>query len=161
MQALPFDDCDGSLTWANDNRTLFFGELDDTHRPHKLYRHRLGEAGAELVFEEGDGRFFLHCYRSSSERQLILLLNSKTTSEAWVLDADQPQGTFRCLAPREEGHEYYPDHGRLDGRGLWLIRSNQAGINFALYQAEESRPTREHWQLRVAHDRSGPWKMSA
>lgn len=108
MQALPFDDCDGSLTWANDNRTLFFGELDDTHRPHKLYRHRLGEAGAELVFEEGDGRFFLHCYRSSSERQLILLLNSKTTSEAWVLDADQPQGTFRCLAPREEGHEYYP-----------------------------------------------------
>ncbi len=152
MQALPFDDCDGSLTWANDNRTLFFGELDDTHRPHKLYRHRLGEAGAELVFEEGDGRFFLHCYRSSSERQLILLLNSKTTSEAWVLDADQPQGTFRCLAPREEGHEYYPDHGRLDGRGLWLIRSNQAGINFALYQAEESRPTREHWQLRVAHD---------
>ncbi len=152
VQALPFDDCDGSLTWANDNRTLFFGELDDTHRPHKLYRHRLGEAGAELVFEEGDGRFFLHCYRSSSERQLILLLNSKTTSEAWVLDADQPQGTFRCLAPREEGHEYYPDHGRLDGRGLWLIRSNQAGINFALYQAEESRPTREHWQLRVAHD---------
>ncbi len=139
VQALPFDDCDGSLTWANDNRTLFFGELDDTHRPHKLYRHRLGEAGAELVFEEGDGRFFLHCYRSSSERQLILLLNSKTTSEAWVLDADQPQGTFRCLAPREEGHEYYPDHGRLDGRGLWLIRSNQAGINFALYQAEESR----------------------
>lgn len=91
MQALPFEDCDGSLTWANDNRTLFFGELDDTHRPHKLYRHRLGEAGAELVFEEGDGRFFLHCYRSSSERQLILLLNSKTTSEAWVLDADQPQ----------------------------------------------------------------------
>ncbi len=43
-----------------------------------------------------------------------------------MLDADQPQGTFRCLAPREEGHEYYPDHGRLDGRGLWLIRSNQA-----------------------------------
>ncbi|WP_215202019.1 hypothetical protein, partial [Escherichia coli] len=36
VQALPFDDCDGSLTWANDNRTLFFGELDDTHRPHKL-----------------------------------------------------------------------------------------------------------------------------
>ena len=59
------------------------------------------------MFEEGDG-LLPHCYRSSSERQLILLLNSKTTSEAWVLDADQPQGTFRCLAPREEGHEYYP-----------------------------------------------------
>ncbi|MNF43152.1 Protease 2 [compost metagenome] len=151
VTALPFADCDGSLTWANDSRTLFFGELDDTHRPHKLYRHRLGEADAELVFEEQDGRFFLGCHRSSSERQLILLLASKTTSEAWVLDAEQPQGEFRCLAPREEDHEYYPDHGQVDGQWCWLIRSNQAGINFALYQADEATPTRSHWQERVPH----------
>ena len=73
------------MTWANDSRTLFFGELDDTHRPHRLYRHRLGEANAELVFEEADGRFFLGCHRASSERQLVLMLGSKTTSESWVL----------------------------------------------------------------------------
>lgn len=151
VTALPFADCDGSMIWANDSRTLFFGELDDTHRPHKLYRHRLGEADAELVFEEQDGRFFLNCHRSSSERQLILLLASKTTSEAWVLDAEQPQGEFRCLAPREEDHEYYPDHGQVDGQWCWLIRSNQAGINFALYQAAEATPTRSHWQERVPH----------
>lgn len=151
VTTLPFDDCDGSLTWANDNRTLFFGELDDTHRPHKLYRHRLGDSGAQLIFEEPDGRFFLNCYRASSERQLVLLLNSKTTSEAWVLDADKPDGAFVCLAPREEGHEYYPDHGRLEDDWAWLIRSNQAGINFALYHASEAQPTREHWHELVAH----------
>ncbi|WP_371230100.1 S9 family peptidase [Pseudomonas sp. QE6] len=151
VTALPFEDCDGSLTWANDNRTLFFGELDDTHRPHKLYRHRLGESGAEQVFEERDGRFFLHCYRASSERQLILLLGSKTTSEAWVLDANTPDGEFACLAPREEDHEYYPDHGRLNGDWAWLIRSNQEGINYALYRASEAQPTREHWQTLIAH----------
>ena len=151
VTALPFEDCDGSLTWANDSRTLFFAALDDTHRPHRLYRHRLGEDGAELVFEEQDGRFFLGCHRASSERQLILLLASKTTSEAWVLDAEHPDGAFQCLAPREEGHEYYPDHGQLDGQWRWLIRSNQAGINFALYSATESAPTRAHWQELVAH----------
>lgn len=151
VTALPFEDCDGSLTWANDNRTLFFGELDDTHRPHKLYRHRLGESGAEQVFEERDGRFFLHCYRASSERQLILLLGSKTTSEAWVLDANTPDGEFICLAPREEDHEYYPDHGRLNGDWAWLIRSNQDGINYALYHASEAQPTREHWQTLIEH----------
>lgn len=151
VTTLPFDDCDGSLTWANDNRTLFFGELDDTHRPHKLYRHRLGESGAQLIFEEPDGRFFLNCYRASSERQLVLLLNSKTTSEAWVLDASTPEGEFACLAPREEGHEYYPDHGRLEGDWAWLIRSNQTGINFALYQASEAQPMRPHWRELVAH----------
>ena len=150
---LPFDDCDGSMTWANDSQTLFFGELDETHRPYRLHRHTLGSEGAEQVFEELDGRFFLHCYRSSSERQLILLLNSKTTSEAWVLDAEQPNGDFACLAPRVEHHEYYPDHGQLDGAWTWFIRSNQDGINFALYQVADhgAAPTREQWQTLIAH----------
>ncbi|WP_069861192.1 S9 family peptidase [Pseudomonas citronellolis] len=151
VEELPFDDCDGSMTWANDSRTLFFGELDDTHRPHKLYRHTLGEAGAEQVFEERDGRFFLHCYRASSERQLVLLLGSKTTSEAWVLDAEQPRGEFRCIAPRQEEHEYHVDHGLLDGEWTWFIRSNQSGINFALYSASEAAPGREHWRELIAH----------
>ncbi|MDG9781474.1 S9 family peptidase [Metapseudomonas otitidis] len=152
LHALPFEDCDGSMTWANDSRTLFFGELDETHRPFRLHRYRLGEAHAEQVFEEPDGRFFLGCHRASSERQLLLDLSSKTTSETWVLDAGTPDADFRCIAPREEGHEYYVDHGQVDGRWCWLIRSNQAGINFALYLAEEADPSREHWQERVPHD---------
>ncbi|OEC32651.1 oligopeptidase B [Pseudomonas cuatrocienegasensis] len=157
VDALPFDDCDGSLTWANDSQTLFFATLDETHRPHRLYRHRLGQLGAEQVFEESDGRFFLHCYRSSSERQLILQLGSKTTSEVWVLDAESPSDPFQCLAPREEDHEYEVDHGWLDGQWSWVIRSNQAGINFALYSAPQRSPScalpgRSDWQLRRPHD---------
>ncbi|TCT88129.1 S9 family peptidase [Pseudomonas sp. LP_4_YM] len=152
VTTLPFDGCDGSLTWANDSRTLFFAELDDTHRPWRLYRHTLGQDGAQRVFEEPDGRFFLHCYRTSSERQLVLLLNSKTTSEAWVLDAATPQAPFTCLAPRVESHEYFPDHGLLDGQWRWFIRTNQDGINFALYHAPvDPVPSRAQWQLLVGH----------
>jgi len=151
VTALPFDDCDGSMVWANDNQTLFFGELDNTHRPHKIHRHRLGGEGRSEVYHDPDGRYFVHCYRASSERQLVILSNSKTTSEAWVLPADEPEGRWTCLAPREENHEYYPDHGRLDGQWCWFVRSNQTGINFALYQAAESAPQREHWQELVAH----------
>jgi oligopeptidase B len=151
LRELPFDDCDGQMTWANDSRTLFFVTLDDTHRPHRLYRHTLGNTGADLVFEEADGRFFLSCHRTSSERQLVLSLGSKTTSEAWVLDADTPAGEFRCLAPRQEDHEYDVDHGLLDGQWTWFVRSNQAGINFALYVAGEAQPNREHWRELVGH----------
>ncbi|SHN00456.1 S9 family peptidase [Phytopseudomonas punonensis] len=149
---LPFENCDGSMTWANDSQTFFYGELDDTHRPGTLHRFRLGEAQSTQVFHEPDGRFFLSCYRSSSERQLVLLLGSKTTSECWVLDADAPLELFQCLAPREDGHEYYADHGKLDGEWAWLIRSNQTGINFALYSATQEQPTRAHWQELVAHN---------
>ena len=152
IDELPFDDCDGQMTWANDSQTLFFVTLDDTHRPHRLYRHALGSAGADLVFEEADGRFFLSCHRTSSERQLVLSLGSKTTGEAWVLDADTPAGEFRCLAPRQEDHEYDVDHGLLDGQWTWFVRSNQAGINFALYAASEAQPSREHWRELIGHD---------
>ncbi|MCQ4264338.1 peptidase S9 [Stutzerimonas stutzeri] len=152
VTALPFDDCDGSMTWANDSQTLFYGELDDTHRPHKIYRHRLGETGSTEVYHDPDGRFFVHCYRTSSERQLVILSHSKTTSEAWVLSADEPKGQWACLAPRQEDHEYFPDHGLYEGLWNWLIRSNQAGINFALYHASEAQPERRHWQELVPHD---------
>lgn len=152
VTALPFDDCDGSMTWANDSQTLFYGELDDTHRPHKIYRHRLGDTGSSEVYHDPDGRFFVHCYRTSSERQLVILSHSKTTSEAWVLSADEPEGQWTCLAPRQEDHEYFPDHGLHEGQWSWLIRSNQAGINFALYLASEAQPEREHWQELVPHD---------
>ena len=153
VSELSFADCDGSMTWANDSLTLFFGELDDTHRPHKLWRYRLDGTAAEEVFHEPDGRFFLHCYRSSSEKQLILSLGSKTTSEVWVLDAAQPQRPFTCLAPRVENHEYDVDHGLLDGHWTWLIRSNRDGINFALYQAADTgvAPTETDWQNLIPH----------
>ncbi|MBD0705597.1 S9 family peptidase [Pseudomonas sp. Fig-3] len=153
VSELSFEDCDGSMTWANDSLTLFFGELDDTHRPHKLWRYRLDGTAAEEVFHEPDGRFFLHCYRSSSEKQLILSLGSKTTSEVWVLDAAQPDQPFTCLAPRVENHEYDVDHGLLDGQWSWLIRSNRDGINFALYQAADTglAPTEADWQNLIPH----------
>ncbi len=149
---LPFDNCDGSMTWANDSQTLFYGELDDTHRPHKIYRHCLGDTDSSEVYHDPDGRFFVHCYRASSDRQLVILSHSKTTSEAWVLSADQPEGSWTCLAPRQEDHEYFPDHGLYEGQWRWLIRSNQAGINFALYHASETEPGCEHWQELVPHD---------
>ena len=152
--SLPFEDCDGSMTWANDSQTLFFGELDDTHRPHKLYRHKLGNDSADLVFNEPDGRFFLHCYRTSSERQLVLALDSKTTGESWVMDASKPEQAFVCMAPRGEGHEYSVDHGLIDGTWSWVIRSNQDGINFALYHAPEKTsgvPERKQWQTLIPH----------
>ncbi|MBK5529946.1 S9 family peptidase [Pseudomonas sp. TH06] len=153
VSELEFEDCDGSMTWANDSLTLFFAVLDDTHRPHKLFRYRLDGTAAEEVFHEPDGRFFLHCYRSSSEQQLLLSLGSKTTSEVWALDANQPHLPFACLAPRVEEHEYDVDHGLLDGLWTWFIRTNRDGINYALYQAPDTGvvPTEADWQNLIAH----------
>ncbi|MFH7346697.1 S9 family peptidase, partial [Pseudomonas syringae pv. tagetis] len=47
------------------------------------------------------------------------------------------------------------DHGLLDGVWTWFIRSNQSGINIALYHAAaqaSGAPVREDLQTLVAHD---------
>ena len=60
ISELPFDNCDGSMTWANDSQTLFYGELDGTHRPATLHRFRLGDAHSAQVFHEADELSLIH-----------------------------------------------------------------------------------------------------
>lgn len=35
------------VIWANDNRTTFYTRLDEAHRPHQVWKHRLGEDPAK------------------------------------------------------------------------------------------------------------------
>ena len=107
VQALPFDDCDGSPDLGQ--RQPRCSSVNwTTPTAHWLYRHRLGEAGAELVFEEGDGRFFLHCYRSSSERQLITPAQQQDHQRGLGARRRPAAGNVPLPGAAREGHEYYP-----------------------------------------------------
>jgi oligopeptidase B len=71
---------------------------------------------------------------------------SHTTTESWVLPAaDDPEGQFTLISPREDEHEYSIDHRN----GLWFIRTNDRGRNFRLVTAPVATPGREHWTERI------------
>ena len=56
-------DVTSNMTWANDNRTLFYAKQDpETLRSCRIYRHVLGTDPAEdvLVYEETDDTFSAH-----------------------------------------------------------------------------------------------------
>jgi len=93
---------------SRDGQFAFYTRLDEAWRPHQLWRHRVGGDPADdvLVHQEDDERFWMGVASSRDERWLLLGLGSKTTSEVHVLDADDPQGQWRVLAPRREGVEY-------------------------------------------------------
>ena len=46
------------------------------------------------------------------------------------------------------------DHGLFEGQWAWFIRTNQDGINFALYYALGEVPSRNDWQPLIAHSDS-------
>ena len=128
----------GSVAWAADGRTLFYTTKDSAKRDFRLYRRRLGEAEAALVYEELDERFVIHVDRSRSGAWLFLSSDSHTTSEVRVLPAHAPRDAWRLIAERRQDHEYHVDH-RGDS---FYILSNDRGRNFRLVSAPTSDPGR-------------------
>lgn len=129
-------------------RFVFYTRLDDAWRPHQLWRHRIGTDPRQdvLVHEEGDERFWMGLGSSRDARWLILSLGSKTTSEVWLLPADDPEGEWRCVTPRREGVEYdvEPAADRL------LIVHDVDNPDFDLAWAPLSATSHEEWRPLLA-----------
>ena len=137
----------GAVAWGTDGRSLFYTVEDSAKRPHRLYRHPLGETASELVYEETDELFRVFVHRSRSRAYLFLTVASHTTTEVRFLPADQPGGPWRPIATREHEHEYDVDH---HGELLY-IRTNDRGRNFRLVTAPVADPRRENWREQVPH----------
>ncbi|HSO96455.1 MAG TPA: S9 family peptidase [Acidimicrobiia bacterium] len=138
------------LGWANDERSLFYVRPDATMRPFQVWCHRLGSPASadRLVFEEPDERFYLAVRRARSGRLLLIDLESKVTTEAWLLDADEPDTAPRLVAAREEGVEYRVEHHRAPSGEdrLFLVTNVDGAENFQLMVTDTASPGREHWQ---------------
>ncbi len=138
----------GSAAWASDSRTLFYTLDDDTKRPNRLLRHRLGSTGSDaLIYREDDERFVVVVWRGRSGRLLYRGTFSHTTSEIALLPADDATGKWRVIAVREQDHEY-----DVEDRGEELfIRTNDLGRNFRIVRAPIDSPGRDAWEEVVPH----------
>jgi oligopeptidase B len=131
------------LAWANDSRTLFYTVLDQARRPCRLYRHVVGSSPSSdaLVYFEADESFFLDVHRTRSRRYLFLDIASHSTSEVRFLDADNPEGHFRVVQPREPGIEYTVAHHG----DRFFITTNDGAPNFRLVQGPVENPGKLSW----------------
>ena len=137
----------GSIEWANDNQTLFYTVEDSAKRQYRLYRHKLGtdSKNDDLIYEEKDERFDLSADKTRSGKYLLLTSGSHTTSEVRYLEADNPSGQWKLIAPRQQDVEYYADH--LGDR--FYIRTNDKGRNFRLVSAPVGDPGKNNWKEEI------------
>ncbi|GAA5149970.1 S9 family peptidase [Nocardioides marinquilinus] len=144
----------GGGTWDRAGEHLYYTTVDDAWRADKVWRHRLGTAqdDDELVFHETDARFSVGVGRTRTDRFLMVVAGSKTTTEMHVLDADDPDAGFRCWAPREEGLEYSLEHAVLAGEHRFLVHHNGTGPDFELAVAPIEPTPREQWRPLLPHD---------
>jgi oligopeptidase B len=138
-----------SVVWAADNRTLFLTTEDETtKRSDKLWRHALGEAALEQLYDEKDELYDIGVDKTRDRKMIVLGIEAKDTSECRYLRADQPQGSFTMFLPRENKRRYYIDHRE----GLFYIRTNKGGRNFEIMTAPESDPAEKNWKSFLPHD---------
>ena len=144
----------GGVTWAPDGGSVFYTTVDETWRPDKVWRHRLGTAQSddELVHHETDGRFWTGIGRSRTNRFLLIASGSKTTTEYRVLDFADPDPQPWIFSPRREDLEYGLEHAVIAGEDVFLVHHNLTGPDFEIGTAPIAPTAPEQWQALVPHD---------
>ncbi|HYC50413.1 MAG TPA: S9 family peptidase [Gemmatimonadaceae bacterium] len=137
-----------SVTWAADNRTIFYAVEDSvSKRSYRVFRHTLGQAADTLLYEEKDERFSAYTGRSRSREYVFMYAGSLTADEQYYLPASAPNSPWTLIAPRKDNREYTADHHG----DRFFIRVNDKGRNFRLVTAPASNPAESNWRELVPH----------
>ncbi|WP_232679940.1 S9 family peptidase [Nocardioides sp. R-C-SC26] len=144
----------GGATWSPSGDDFYYTTVDDSWRPDKVWRHRIGTAQEddELVLHEPDGRYWVGVGRTRSNRFLMIAVGSKITSEYHLLDTREPERGFWCFQPRIEGLEYSLEHAVIGGVDRLLVLHNGTGPDFELGLAAVEPTAPDAWTPLLAHD---------
>ncbi len=140
----------GRAAWANDNKTVFYALKDTTTlRPYKIMKHVLGTDVSEdtLIYTEEDETFDTFVYKTKSKKYLMIVSGQTLSTEYRFLDADDPDGKFQVIQPREKNLEYRVDHYH----DKFYIRTNWDAKNFRLMEAPVDKTTKENWTEVIPH----------
>lgn len=139
----------GSSTWAKDNSTLFYTKKDPvTLRSYQIFKHKLGEKEDDLVYQEDDDTFGTAVYKTKSQDFIVIVNYSTLSTEYHVLEADNPDGEFKVIQPRERDLEYSIDHFE---DYFYILTNKDDAKNFKLMKTPLSKTSKENWVEVIPH----------
>lgn len=141
----------GNVTWANDNKTLFYTRQDaQTLRSDKVYRHVIGTNPADdpLMYHEQDDTFSVMVMKSKSKKYIMIGINSTLTSEYRYIDANLPADDFKIFQSRVRGLEYSVSHF---GGHFYIVTNKDKATNFKVMKTPESKTGQQNWVDVIPH----------
>lgn len=144
-------DTDGTIIWANDNKTVFYIKKDpQTLREFQVYRHVLGTDPTkdELVYQENDEKFSVHIGKTTTDKYILIHSTSSTTSEVRILDADKPSSEAITFLKRDKGHLYEVEHHET---GFYILSNKNAKNRQVLFTANVPQSI-ESCKVVIGHD---------
>jgi oligopeptidase B len=134
----------GNFAWANDNQTIFYATKDETLRPDKIWRHKLGDdiKNDVLVYQEKDSTFNSFVYSTKTRKYVVIASSSTLSDEYRFLDATRPTGEFTVFQPRQHDLEY----SISDAGDKFYIRTNFLAKNFRLMEVDACNTAIQNWK---------------
>ena len=99
------------------------------------------------IWHEADDTFRTYIYKTKSDRFLIIGSDQTITSEYRILDANDPEGTFRIFQKRTRGLEYDLAHFKDD----FFVRTNLNAKNFRLMKTPVDATEKSNWTEVIPH----------
>jgi oligopeptidase B len=143
------EDVAEGVVWSTDSTCFYYVEYDESHRPFRVRRHRLGapQADDEIVYEEADPGFFVGVDEMLSRSHIVIDVHDHQTSEVWLIDAKTGGAPF-CVAPRETGREY--DVDERDGE-LFILTNADGAEDFKIAVAPDAAADAGTWRDLIPH----------
>ncbi|MEZ4820034.1 MAG: hypothetical protein R3A45_09115 [Bdellovibrionota bacterium] len=116
-------DATGTITWGKTDATLFYGKMDNTHRPYQVYHHTIGEDSKDdtKVFQDDDLSNYVGFYKTRSNRFIFIHAENKLSSEVSFIDLDQNEKKVTQFAARKDKVLLHIDHHEKD----FVIHTNE------------------------------------
>jgi len=145
----------GAIVWTRDCAAFYYVRLDRQHRPSSVHRHRLRTDIREdtEIFAEREGGRFVSLSRLQSGRFAAISVHDHETSEAWLIDLEDPDARPMQVAPREPAMRYEVEHHPDFGGGPALIIHTNASEaeDFRIAWTPLNATARAHWRDIVPH----------
>lgn len=152
-QELPdkIDKMAGSMTWAADNKTVFYSMPNAALRSYRIYKHVLGSSAKdELIYEEKDELFNTYVGRSKTKKMIGIASSSFTSADMRWIPADQPNAKFKLFLPRQKDIQYSVDD--YTDRFFVTWKDPQNKNQKVLEAPKEGYEDRSKWKEVIPHN---------
>jgi Protease II len=140
------------VSWAADNKTVFYSRTDSAHRPDKIFRHTVGTGPAAdvMVYHEPDLLFSVSVGRTKDDKYQVIESGSFTSTEQWYVPSATPTAAWKVFERRRPDVVYGLEH---HGREFFFL-TNDSATNFRGMVAPDGTPGRKYWRPLIAERRS-------
>lgn len=141
---------EGGGVWANDNKTFFYVSKNKTTLlSEKIKKHYLGEIEADdsIVYEETDNTNYISVSKTKLNQYIIINSSGTLSSEVRIINADEPNATFKIFAAREKNVLYSIEQQNEK----FLVVTNKNAINFKIATCPLDATGSVNWKDFITH----------